>query len=314
MWHCRRATKKKPSDKTPAVKAVRVIQTLQPRHYGVHQEDSAFDDGKLNIIAVDPGHAALISAVRFHSQPSLQSAPVHASKRTIKRTERYNELGRSRFKLTNKEWSQNCGRLNNERRHLHLRSRLQLQPTIDELAKYSSKTSSVEKYFQHAQARLRTGAQLSLVLESRSPRRWKFKSFQKEQRAVKKLSVDLLNGLTPNNTLVVWGNGGFGPTSKGHASAPNKKLQTQLARYVPLVVGSEYRSSKTSSCHFSKVNCLKLPNQRTRVMTLQCQQCRRCLSRDFNAAHIIGEIFKDQQERRSAALPCWITSSNLSNT
>jgi putative hemolysin len=315
MWHCRRAPKPKPHTKTaPRTGTVRVVRALQPRHYGVHQEEAVFENRDLNMIAVDPGHAVLISAVRFHVQLSPQRIPTGASKRTVKRLNAYDELGRSRFKLTNREWAQNCGRLNNERRHLRLRSRLQLQPVIDDLAKYSSKTSSSDRYFQHVRARLRTAQQLVPLLTIKSPRRWKFEIYQKEQHAVKKLSVALLDGLAPNNTLVVWGNGGFGPTSKGHASAPNQKLQKQLARYVPLVVGSEYRSSKTSSCHLAEVNCLKIAGQRTRVTTLQCRTCNRCLSRDFNAAHVIGEIFKDQQVRSSAVLPCWIQRSHLSNT
>jgi hypothetical protein len=38
--------------------------------------------------------------------------------------------------------------------------------------------------------------------------------------------------MSPNDTLLVWGNGGFGPTSRGHASAPNRKLQMALSRYL----------------------------------------------------------------------------------
>ena len=85
-------------------------------------------------------------------------------------------------------------------------------------------------------------------MQIKAPRRWKFESYQKEQRAVDQLRTDILGGLSPANTLVVWGGGGFGPTSKGHDSAPNKKMQLALAHKVPLVVASEFRSSKTSCC------------------------------------------------------------------
>ncbi len=44
-------------------------------------------------------------------------------------------------------------------------------------------------------------------------------------------------GLHASNTLVVWGNGGFRSSSQGHAPGPNKKLQAQLPKYVPLVAG-----------------------------------------------------------------------------
>jgi hypothetical protein len=56
-------------------------------------------------------------------------------------------------------------------------------------------------------------------MQARCPRRWKFESYSQEQHAVEKLSTALLGGLSPSNTLIVWGNGGFGPTSHGHASA-----------------------------------------------------------------------------------------------
>jgi hypothetical protein len=72
--------------------------------------------------------------------------------------------------------------------------------------------------------------------------RWKFETYQKEQRCVKKVTTDLLGGIG-NNTLVVWGNGGFGPTSKGHDSAPNKRLRHLPSRYMPIVMGTEYNTS-----------------------------------------------------------------------
>jgi hypothetical protein len=45
-----------------------------------------------------------------------------------------------------------------------------------------------------------------------------------KQLAAHQLSKDLLLGCT-GPSIVVWGNGGFGPTSRGHASAPNKRLR-----------------------------------------------------------------------------------------
>jgi hypothetical protein len=49
-------------------------------------------------------------------------------------------------------------------------------------------------------------------------RRWKFESYQKEQRAVQQLSPDLLGGLSPTDTLVVWGNGYSGASLQGTVS------------------------------------------------------------------------------------------------
>jgi hypothetical protein len=137
-------------------------------------------------------------------------------------------------------------------------------------------------------------------------RRWKFESYQKEQRAVQQLSTDLLGGLSPMDTLVVWGNGGFGPTSKGHDAAPNQKMQKALARHIPLVIGSEYRSSQTSCCHHCLVTGLKSLGQKTRSVVVQCQACKTLLGRDVNAAAVIADIFTAVQFTKEAR-PLWIT-------
>jgi hypothetical protein len=62
------------------------------------------------------------------------------------------------------------------------------------------------------------------LVKAKAPSRWKFECYQKEQLAAHQLSKDLLLGCT-GPSIVVWGNGGFGPTSRGHASAPNKRLR-----------------------------------------------------------------------------------------
>ena len=140
------------------------------------------------------------------------------------------------------------------------------------------------------------------------PRRWKFQAYQKEQHAVTKLVTSLLGGLNPVDTIVVWGNGGFGPTSQGHASAPNKKMQSLLAKHVPLVVGSEHRSSITSACHHGTV--VPISNKRCpgrRYTVVKCLVCCTILSRDTNAAHVIADIFTAMKE--SSSLPVWITNT-----
>jgi hypothetical protein len=123
-----------------------------------------------------------------------------------------------------------------------------------------------------------TSAKLQYWMKIKMLRRWKFESYQKEQRAVTILAVSLLGGLSPTYTIVVWGNGGFGPTSHGHASAPNKKMQSALSKHLPLVVGSEYRSSKTSACHHGNVNTKKTVSGR-RHTVVSCLACKTMLGR-----------------------------------
>jgi hypothetical protein len=130
------------------------------------------------------------------------------------------------------------------------------------------------------------------------------------ERATCGFLTGLLGGLSPTDTLIVWGNGGFGPTSKGHDSAPNQKLQKALSQHVPLVVGSEYRSSKTSCCHHCPVENVRWPNQRTRSSIVKCTACNRMLGRDVNAANIIADIFVDVRTL-SDVLPLWITNDDV---
>ena len=141
------------------------------------------------------------------------------------------------------------------------------------------------------------------------PRRWKFQAYQKEQRAVTKLVTSLLGGLNPTDTIVVWGNGGFGPTSQGHAPAPNKKLQSHLAKYVPVVVGSEHRSSITSACHHGTV--VPISNKRCsggrRHTVVKCSACCTMLSRDANVVYVIADIFT--ATKKFILLPVWITDT-----
>jgi hypothetical protein len=215
---------------------------------------------------------------------------------------------RSLFNLSNKEWSANCGRLTN--RHLKLTKKLGLQPAIDARAQASSRTGFYSKYVLHVRARIDTAP--LMLMEAKVCRRWKFEAYQKEQRAVEKLSTALLAGLPSRDTLVIWGNGGFGPTSHGHASAPNRKLQLALARKLSVVVVSEFRSSKTSTCHHCGVKPVTLPGRKQRPTVLKCLNCSTLHSRDFNAAHVIADMFEDMMQQGVApSLPSWIVDDDV---
>ena len=128
-------------------------------------------------------------------------------------------------------------------------------------------------------------------------------------RVTRKNKVQLPNSAR-SETLIVWGGGGFGPTSKAHDSAPNKKLQMALAREIPLIVSTEYRSSKTSCCHHCPVTELKSKGQRTRSVVVQCCACSTLLGRDLNAANVIADIFNED----SCNLPLWITDDTVRET
>jgi hypothetical protein len=210
-----------------------LVEALRPTHYGVHKSDVNFGGnlGPINIIAVDPGHVNLIDAVRVHVTPDSFGLPQPATStnpRKYKLQSVHLERKRSVFGLSNKQWQFDGGRSHNREREIKLQRRLNLQPAIDALASSSSRTACVDEYQRHVAARIATAPAFQRRMKARCPRRWKFESYSKEQRAVEKLSTDLLGGLSPSNTLIVWGNGGFGPTSHGHASASSVETETQL--------------------------------------------------------------------------------------
>ena len=253
---------------------------------------------KEHLIAVDPGHVDLIAAVRLSSQnPKLDNG---TSRRSILKNEKLNAMNKTEYKLPNREWRSKCGQLQRTANSHRMVKQLQLQPAIDTLSQCTSRTSYVGVYDRHTQARLSTSPAFRQLMALKQPRRWKFEVYQKEQRQAKTAATDLLG-----NLRVIWGNGGFGPTSRSHAAAPNKKLRSLLNRHLsnPIVLISEYGSSQTSCCCHGPVKQLKKAKQTTRATVLQCKNCNRLLSRDFNAANAILDMFLETQNTR---LPDWV--------
>ena len=102
--------------------------------------------------------------------------------------------------------------------------------------------------------------------------------------------------MSPTNTIVAWGNGSFGSTSNGHDSAPNKTLRHMLSRFIPIVMNTEYNTSKLSCCHHMKATKLSTSGYTRRGAVLKCKGCSTILGRDENAAHNILHIFRHQYE------------------
>ena len=106
-----------------------------------------------------------------------------------------------------------------------------------------SPSGDLTNYGDHIKARLNTIPVFVRVMKLKCKRRWGFDSYRQEQRAVHKLAAAVLDGVE-TNVIVAWGNGSFGPTSKGHASAPNKALRRSLSRFFPIVLVDEHNTSK----------------------------------------------------------------------
>jgi hypothetical protein len=224
----------------------RVAAHTRPKEYGNHGEGVWIDRGPLNIVAVDPGHATLVDAIRYHHNgipPELVPKPLpenHSTQHLRRHTlqTKLAEKNRTHFSLTNAHWQTVCGRRASTARRHSLMKKMQLQPAIDLLAQHSSKVSTSTDYKNHLRARLQTLEVMKAYVQAKAPRRWNFECHQKEQLAVHKLSKDLFSGCT-GSSILVWGNGGFGPTSRGHASAPNQRLRRLLSKYIHSRCGLE---------------------------------------------------------------------------
>ena len=96
----------------------------------------------------------------------------------------------------------------------------------------------------------------------------RFHTYQQTQRAYGMIAKQLTDG-QPSKCIVLWGNGSFGPTFHGHASAPNKKLREKLAHHgVNIVLSNEYNTSKfTACCHYESCYSKQVqwPSQKTLI-------------------------------------------------
>jgi hypothetical protein len=80
----------------------------------------------------------------------------------------------------------------------------------------------------------------------------RFRTFQKKARAFHTIAHALSAG-QPTNTILLWGAGAFGPTLRGHASAPNKPMISKLTECgLKVYKVDEYNTSKQAAYSFNK--------------------------------------------------------------
>ena len=171
-WHLKKATTKATKKSTKKHKCEQV-HTLHPKLYGTHGVDVIFElDGPINVIAVDPGHVELIHSVRSHRTvdaitclhecldhllPTDElSTPNGKGKRRLAKHRLLAEKQLSTFRLTNRQWAHETGRLTLRENTHRLHRSLNLQESIDILSRFTSKTTSSASYLQHASARVDT--------------------------------------------------------------------------------------------------------------------------------------------------------------
>ena len=214
---------------------------------------------------MDPGHRDLISAVRFHSTnkdtvAQLQSVsllpPITSKKGKQRRArlQRQQEAHQSVYQLSNKRYYELCGftRQTMKQRGWRQRAGLdvlfdqQLSTQCEEMSKRSWKVEVYGEYVKHVARSWQLIWQEVLQLKYRKLR---FDVFQRQQQAVVQVTKELCGSRRPESCVVLWGAGSFGPTSKGHAAAPNKLLRRKVAdNGLEIRLVDEYRTSQRTAC------------------------------------------------------------------
>ena len=290
--------------------AVKTICNLENKHYGVHGVDF-FLDGNVNcnLISVDPGHANIIMSIKKPvkdkscvSENNERYVDTKRAKQRYSKHRKQTSLGIFEYKLTNKNWRRLNGSEVLCKRIEQRTNRMGMSSIFEDLQHFDKRSSKPVEYLSYTNKILSYLPIFNHVLSHINTRRWKFEAFKREQHAVEKLCMNLLkNTNSKYQSLVVWGNGGFGPTSKGHASSPNKKLQKQISHRIPLCTSTEYLSSKRSCCCRSSV-MTNISHNGRRASVFFCMQCNGILSRDTSAAINIMNSFEFQRKTKSSEL------------
>ena len=166
---------------------------------------------------MDPGQATLVDAIRSHhdgipASMTLDILPANPSKNQKRRHNleaKLAEKNRTHFSLTNAHWQVTCGRKMAASRSEKLIKTMELQPAIDLLAQHTSKVSTSTEYLYLPPCPIGDHGDHENT-----------KFYRKEQLAAHQLSKDLFSGCT-GPSLLVWGDGGFGPTFHGSSARTN---------------------------------------------------------------------------------------------
>jgi transposase len=279
------------------------VKELKNKIYGTHDVGEVlFDlDKPFNITTIDPGHAELINSVRLHKTETGLQQLVSSFAPIVKRSSRREAKSRflqkenkSTFRLTNRQWAHNTGRLIAREKTYQLHKKLDLQQFIDVLDNAASKTASLQEYLLHTTARTETAPAFIVLMRLKCTSRWKYRS---SWRFVSFGNLDCLGQWILRSHVYRSRLGSKQrtacPTSKGHNSAPNKGLRQHLSISMPIVLGSEYNSTKLSSCCRLLAKKLATATYTGRGTAVQCH-CGKMHGRDENAAHNVLYIFQHQ--------------------
>ena len=144
-----------------------------------------------------------------------------------------------RWKLSNRRWRHECKRTDDMQAAREASIRKTLAASVgggmsyDEacakLGEFPATVSGYPKYLSHAVAVFTTSAPMVKRMRLTAPRRNRLDKHSNELQAAKKVAEEFL-ALCKETVILVWGDGNFSPSTKGHAPAPNKRLQRLLSK------------------------------------------------------------------------------------
>jgi len=289
-----------------------------------HHENQTGHDGYY-YLGVDPGHSSVITvAGNFKShgaQQRLGTESKGGSKKLNKETRkrRQKEMGVSVYSLENYDWRlltysvQSNQRitqhkLNTNPFDIEKRKRLLREGTFLDTSRW------VFEYLENFDMLYEQAMHPLLGLLGLKRDRALRKAYKKVAQGIRESVRKVLGPVKLKGKLaLVWGSGGFGPTSRGWASAPNKKLQSGLQKFFPIISSTEFRTSRVCSKCQSEEDLksgrgsywVDGEKRKKEIRGLRhCGNCNTTWNRDVNAALNILVLFWFQVENPEAtALP-----------
>jgi hypothetical protein len=311
-------------------------------------------------MGIDPGHANVMTGGTIvYDNPKSHNLPKPETRgqRKKQRDKRLEALGVCKYSLTNKAYRSMTdatrSRVEHEQRLLLPENKdwLAAQRALSETKRRDPGLDTTEEhvgvYMEHFGALKRQA--FSPHLRANRLRRFTFtrRSYRKIAAQIRVAVQKLTRRMRriKGKIVLVWGAGSFGPTSRGHASAPNKKLREGLRAFFPIVMCSEYKTSQVcgaKNCSekvrhgkgpYSKKYLAKMQKKCERYGTeckidsksrktirgmFHCPKCGIAWDRDFSASLSILKIFRHQSETLSLTRPegyenTYKSSSNNTN-
>jgi hypothetical protein len=266
---------------------------------------------------VDPGVTDIVRGIT--SNPSWIDDGRTGKKKKI---QQFGDDRESVFRVSSAEWHDKAYHNGARRRCFQLRGQALARGTdIHGLQRSipSGKTMDADVFLKHAIQAVRVYP--TLYEHSKKERVIRWKTYQKEQKALHELCIRVIGDPSLKNVIVVCGDGHFGSTMIGKQSVPLKRFREYLEGLVPVVLTSEMRTSRVCSngCFWEQPGdapeedeLIPMRGERSASgragpsihAVRRCQECGTIWNRDVNAARNIARMFWYLREH-AGEMPPW---------